>query len=182
MPAYAGAATPDGDARDDLELDPGRPAGLGLLAAAAEHERVAALEPHDAEPPLRALDQLVVDPSCGHRDVARRLADVDELGVLARAVERAARDQAVVEDRVGARDQLERAGGHQARIAGPGADEIDDARARAHCAHASFARSRISPAPAPSMRSASATPSAAGCSGSPRTASRTHSEPSGRPA
>ncbi len=62
-----------------------------------------------------------------HRDVAGRLADVDQLGVVAGAVERARRDQPVVEDRVGGGDQLERARGHQARVAGAGADQVDDA-------------------------------------------------------
>ena len=49
------------DAGDDLELDPGGGERLGLLAAAAEHERVAALEPHDAAARARALDHQRLD-------------------------------------------------------------------------------------------------------------------------
>ena len=74
-----------------------------------------------------------------------------------------------------ARDQLERARGHQPRVAGPGADQVDDAR-RAALIRAAAPRPRGSRrAPAVSIRSASASPSAAGCSGSPATRSRTHS-------
>ncbi len=46
-----------GHAWNDLELHPGGAARLGLLAPAAEDERVAALQAHDAEPPLRPLDE-----------------------------------------------------------------------------------------------------------------------------
>ena len=55
---------------------------------------------------------------------AADLADVDQLGAGPRAGERLRRDQAVVEDHVGARDQLERAHREQAGVAGPGAHEV----------------------------------------------------------
>jgi hypothetical protein len=45
-----------------------------------------------------------------------------------------------------------------------------------------LAQSRISRAPAASIRAASASPSATGCSGSPAIRSRTHSSPPARPA
>ena len=124
----------------DLELDPGLAQRFALLAAAAEDERVAALEPDDALARARGLDQPLADLLLRDRGHARLLADVDELGVLAGAVERAGRDQAVVEDRVGAGDQLQRARRHQPRVAGPGADQVDDSR-RAR----SFARFLSSP-------------------------------------
>ena len=47
MPAYAGAATPAVTPGHHLERDAGIRQRLRLLAAAAEHERVAALQPHD---------------------------------------------------------------------------------------------------------------------------------------
>ena len=81
MPAYAGAATPGGHARHDLERHARGAQRLGLLAAAAEHERVAALEPHDPLAGLPELDQQRVDVLLRHRDVARLLADVAQLGV-----------------------------------------------------------------------------------------------------
>ena len=43
-----------GDAGHDLELDPGRAQRFALLAAAAEDERVAALQPHHAAARPRA--------------------------------------------------------------------------------------------------------------------------------
>ena len=52
-----GSGDTRGDTGHDLEVHAGRSASFGLLAAAAEHERVAALEPHHAEPPLRPLDK-----------------------------------------------------------------------------------------------------------------------------
>jgi hypothetical protein len=42
-PGVGGRRDAGGDARDDLELDSRRRQRFGLLAAAAEHERVAAL-------------------------------------------------------------------------------------------------------------------------------------------
>ena len=71
-----------GDAGHDLEGDPGVDERLGLLAAAAEHERVAALEPHHPPARLRVLDQLRVDLLLARRRAGPRgLADVDHLGV-----------------------------------------------------------------------------------------------------
>ena len=62
MPAYAGAAialvmpgtTSNGDAGGDERL--------GLLTAAAEHERVTALQAHDVEPGRAPVDEQLVDP------------------------------------------------------------------------------------------------------------------------
>ena len=60
-PGVGGGGDPGGDPGDDLELDPGRAQRLALLAAAAEDERVAALEPDDAPARPRRLDQPLVD-------------------------------------------------------------------------------------------------------------------------
>ena len=62
------------------------------------------------------LHQQRVDVLLGHRDAPGCLADVEQVAVRAGAVERAGGHQAVVEDRVGLRDQLERARGSS----GPG--------------------------------------------------------------
>ena len=131
-PGVGGRRHPGGHPGHHLELDPGRAQGFALLAAAPEHERVAALEADDAAPRARRLDQALGDLLLRHRRPARLLADVDELGVVAGAVEGARGDQAVVEDRVGGADQLQRPRRHQARVAGPGADQVDDPAARAH--------------------------------------------------
>ena len=81
------------DAGHDFERHAGRDARLGLLAAAAEHERVAALEPHDraAGAPRSTSTSLIC--SWVIATPARRLAHVDELGVRA-ARARAARGDA----------------------------------------------------------------------------------------
>ena len=68
-----------GDAGHHLEGDAGRGQGQRLLAAPAEHERVAALEPHHglagpAPVDEQGVDRVLVDRAAG------RLADVDPLG------------------------------------------------------------------------------------------------------
>ena len=162
-PRVGGRRDAGGDPRHDLELDPGRAQRFALLAAAAEDERVAALEPHDALARRGRLDQPLADLLLRHRGHAGLLADVDQLGVSRAPVERARRDQAVVEDRVGDGDQLQRSRRHQPRVAGPGPDQVDDPRSRAHAA--ASARSRMSRAPAASRRSARSAPTGAGCVG-----------------
>ena len=81
MPAAAGAATADDDAGHDLEGDAGGGERQGLLAAATEHERVAALEAHDAGGRRgRAGRAASLISSCG-TGAPGALADVDQLGV-----------------------------------------------------------------------------------------------------
>ena len=91
-------------------------------------------------------------------------------------VQRARRDQAVVEDHVGGAISSQRAGGQQPGIAGAGADEVD-AAARS---------SRRAPRPAPRRAAARARrrapPSASGSSGRRRSAARRAARPPvGRP-
>ena len=91
---------PGGHARHDLERHARRRERLGLLAAAPEHERVAALEPHHALARAAELDQQLVGLLLGERRRAGLLADVAQLRIRPRPLERARRDQPVVEDRV----------------------------------------------------------------------------------
>ena len=160
---------PGGDPRDDLERDAGLQADERLLAAAAEHERVAALEPHHAPPGARMLEQQPVRLLLRYLLPSALLADVEQLGIGPRAGERRGGDQPVVQDHVGAGDQLGGAHGQEPGIARARADEVD--RARRHAIAA--ARASRSAAPAASIRSAS-------CSGY-GARSISHSEPSGRP-
>ena len=74
---------------------------LEFLAAAAEDERIAALEPHDAAAESRLLEQQLVDTALRHRVTARHLADADAVGIAAREVEDLVGDQPVVQDHVG---------------------------------------------------------------------------------
>ncbi len=164
-----------------LELHSGETTRLGLLASAAEHERVAALQANDAQTPPRPLDQLLVDRILGHRDVAWRLADVNELGVLASAVEGAARESS------GRRGSRRRRRSARAPEQSSGPDRQGPRRpdtppplerSQRLCLRAleDLACARAEHALGERLAQA------AGCSGSPRSASRTHSEPSGRPA
>ncbi len=125
-----------GHAGNDLEGHAGRGQRLGLLAAAPEHEGVAALQPHHPLAGPGQLDEQPVRLLLRQRRRARLLADVAELGVGPRALERALRDEAVVEDRVRRGDQLERPARHQARVAGTRAHQVDDA---AHAENATCA-------------------------------------------
>ena len=100
-PGVGGRRDAGGHPRHDLELDPGRAQRLALLAAAAEDERVAALEPHDALARRGRLDQPLADLLLGNRGNAGLLADVDQLGVGAGAASAPGGIRPVVEDRVG---------------------------------------------------------------------------------
>ena len=101
-----------------------------------------------------------------HLLAAALLADVEQLARRAARRRAPPRGQPVVQDHVGARDQLRGAHGQQPRVARPGADEVDRHAARS-------ARASRSAAPADSIRSASASASPA--------SSISHSEPSGNP-
>ncbi len=174
-----------GHAGHDLELDARLAQHERLLAAAAEDQRIAALQPHHPPPGAPVLDQQPVDLLLRHLRPAALLADVDQFRVRPRVLERLLRDQAVVEDDVGRGDQLDRADRQQPRVAGPGADQVhgrsDRARLAARVARVVRAHAIASacanrpPAPAASMRRASSSPSAPGSS------SATHAEPSGSP-
>ena len=107
------------DARRHRERDPRRGQRERLLAAAAEDERVAALEPDDIQARVAVLDEQRVDLGLAERRprdeqrVGRRLGD--ELG----------RDEHVVDEHVAGAEELEPAGGDQTGIARAGADEVD---------------------------------------------------------
>ncbi len=144
MPGVGGRGDAGGHAGHDLEGDAGGAQRLRLLAAAAEHERVAALQAHDGPAGPRAcstssavglvLGHLVAaaDP-CRRRSARRR-----------RARRAPRRDQLVGEDHVGARDQLERARRQQAGVARAGADQVD-AAGRSSAAASPARRARQQP-------------------------------------
>jgi hypothetical protein len=124
-----GAGQGRGDARDDLEGNAVRGQHFEFLAAAAEHEGVAALQAHHRAARARMLEHEPVDArlrGCMRVGAAGRaglLADVDQLGVAAHAREHVGGDQAVVQHHVGLREHAQRAQGEQARVARPRADE-----------------------------------------------------------
>jgi hypothetical protein len=94
-----------------------------LLAAAAVHERVAALETHDILAALRMFDQQRVDLFLRGTAAADELADVETRGIAAREVEHLGRHQPVVNDHVGFLQRAQALQGHEPGVAWAGADE-----------------------------------------------------------
>src|SRR5439155_11136466 len=127
------------DARDDLEWYAGGREGLGLLAAATEHERVAALEPHHAAAAPGVHHEQRVDPLLRQRVIAAGLAGKDAARAR-RFGEQPRIDEPVIDDDLRPPQQRKPANGHEAGIAGPRPDESD--HAYAHAATFSRARSR----------------------------------------
>ena len=72
MPAYAAQASGGGDAGHHFEGDAVRAQEFQFLAAATEHERIAALQPHHAPAGARVFEHQRVDVVLGHAD-GRRL-------------------------------------------------------------------------------------------------------------
>src|SRR3954447_25259700 len=83
-PRVGGHGDSGGDAGHDLEGDARRCQGLGLLAAAAEDERVATLQAHHAAPSARTIQDQAFDLTLSRARielavaVPGRLADVDD--------------------------------------------------------------------------------------------------------
>ena len=111
-----------GDARHHFVFHAVRAQVRDLLAAAAEHEGIAALEPHHALAGARALHHQVVDALLLHPMPARLLADRDALGIAARQRQHRIGHQLVVQDHVGGLQAPQRVQGEQAGVARPGAD------------------------------------------------------------
>ncbi len=94
-----------------------------LLGAAAEYQRIAALEAQHAAALPRQRDQALVDAELRRPGPAGALADRDQ-----RAFgegEDIGRDEGVMQDDVGGGEGVERVQGEQARVARPRADEPD---------------------------------------------------------
>ena len=100
MPASAGAAIAVDRPGTTSYGDAGFLERERFLAAAAEHERVAALEAHDALAALGRADHQAVDAVLIDRVPAGALADVEPLR-LRRELEQPLRDERVVEHEVG---------------------------------------------------------------------------------
>ena len=197
-PGVGGRGDAGGDPGHDLELDPGLAQRLALLAAAAEDERVAALEPDDALARAGGLDQALVDLLLRHRrwharapcrrrrarrPRGRRRARPAGSGGRGRSRRRRRSAPASAPSSAPGRRARRRPGRRPppARSRAPLAALVGACRRKAQSRRCSSARSRISRAPAPSRRSASSAPSRVGSVESPSSRSRIHSLPSGRP-
>ena len=96
------AADPGGDARHHPERHAGRGQRQRLLAAAPEHERIAALQAQDAQARPGEIDQALVDPELGRARPPGALADRLEGGRRPGERQDLGRDQGIVQDHVGA--------------------------------------------------------------------------------
>ena len=150
MPASAGAAIAERDAGHDLERHAGSRQRRRFFAAAAEHERIAGLEPHDALAAPRGVDDELVDTAVlRERLPAGALAPPTRASRRRRKLARLLRDQAVVR----ARGRPPAAAESRARSAAP---DRRDRRRRAttkpatdrrdswHCTRGSHVRRRDS--------------------------------------
>ena len=112
------AAGRRGDARHHLDPHAFGHQHIELFAAAAEHERIAALEAHDVAAGFRFRHQQRVDLSLRQRVVALALADEHAAGIAPRIFQHRRIDQLVIDDDVGLAQRTGRAQGQQLRIAG----------------------------------------------------------------
>ena len=124
-PGIGGAADRRRDAGADLERHAMLGQRLDLLAAAPEHEGIAALEAQHALARAGVAHQHGADLLLRRGVVVGALADIDALGLAAHEFEDFRRDQPVVEHDLGLLHQAQRAEGQQIGVAGAGADEID---------------------------------------------------------
>src|SRR5690606_16773211 len=121
----SGATCRCGDAGHHFEPDPCRRKRLQLLAAAAENEGIAALQPAYAlallgEPDQQRIDLLLRDVRC-----ARRLAYIDALRIAPREIEHLPRHEAVVQHDIRILQRAQSPQGEQTRITRPCTDEHD---------------------------------------------------------
>ena len=86
-PGVRGRADRARDPGHDLERHARRRQRLGFLAAAPEHERIAALQPHDGRAGPASLHEQRVDLVLGELDRAGRLRRRDQLGTARREVQ-----------------------------------------------------------------------------------------------
>ena len=113
------------DARHDLVVDAGFVQRLRLLRAAAEDKRIAALQTHDQLAGLAVLDEARVDLVLRHRNIARRLACVDQHAARLRLKWQLVASETIEHEHVSAPHEIEPAYGNQPRVTRAGSDEKD---------------------------------------------------------
>ena len=120
-----GGGQPRGDAADDAHVDAGFVQGLQLLAAAAEDERIAALEAHDLLALARRRHHQLVDEALRRAAAAAALAHVDDARAGRGERHDLGADEVVHQQHGGGPDRLDGLEGEQFGVAGAGADEGD---------------------------------------------------------
>ncbi len=118
-----GGAEARGNSRHHRIGDAGLAQRFDFLAAAAEHERISALEAHRALPGLRRLDQQFVDRGLADAGLSDAAPHRHARGIAARAIENFGRDQFIVKNNVGVLQRAQRLDGQQIRIARTCADQ-----------------------------------------------------------
>ena len=108
-----------------LHRNAGSAGDFGFLAAAAEHERVPALEPHDVLARTGHADQQFADLFLRQGVMRTALGHADQLRIAARKCEDRRVDQSVMDDHPRALDQPRSAQRQEIGIARSRADEID---------------------------------------------------------
>ena len=121
------SADPGGDAGDDADRDAVADQGLRLLAAAAEDEGVAPLQPQHPTARAGQVDQPQRDVALQGRGLAAALAGEDALGSRSGPVQQRRVHQRVVDDDIGLPQRVQPVQRHQPRIARPRAAEPDPA-------------------------------------------------------
>ncbi len=124
IPAAAGPAMALDTPGTTSHRHPGRAARRQLLAAPAEHERIAALEPHDLSACAGPATSSSIDLLLRERGVPRALAHIHQLRAGPGLVQQLGADQTVVYHDVGPPQQLEPARGDESGIPRAAADEV----------------------------------------------------------
>ena len=115
-------------AGNDLVIDAGLGQRFRLFAAAAEHERVAALEADHAPAGAGRLDHLQMDAGDALGMAAGQLIDADQLRLFRRVFQQTGGHETVVQNQIGLGQALDGAEGEQTGVARPGADQGDGRR------------------------------------------------------
>ena len=110
------------DAGDDVAAHTGSRQRQGLLAAASQHKRVAALQPHDTAAAARGANHERVDSVLRQGMSSGALADEEPLRVP-RVPENPLVDERVVKNKIGGSQTGDRFSGQKRGIAGAGPDE-----------------------------------------------------------
>ena len=126
----SGAAYRRRDARTNLKRHALVGERFDLLAAASEHEGIAALQPQHALALSGEADQHLADLALRRGVISRAFADIDALRLPRYEVEDRGIDEPVIEHDVGLLHQAQRAERQEIGIAGAGAHEIDLAHPR----------------------------------------------------